>query len=115
MACLIDDYRVEVGVGMEPCRVIRAGEGGRVFGEGRVLWELSACVQRGKEGTHSAHVLVLIPILILVIFPHITAAFCTITTHVTTTAICQVIHITVGHHGGGRGGGDFSGVGRRHG
>src|SRR6266481_4982721 len=69
----------------------------------------------GGGGTHSMHVPILVPILVLVIFPRITAAFCTIAAHVTTTTICQVVHITVGHQGSGRGGGDFGGVGRRRG
>src|SRR6266481_1621363 len=72
-------------------------------------------VRRGGRGELTACVPVLVPILVLVIFPCITTAFCTIAAHVTTTAICQVVHITVSHHGGGRGGGDFGGVGRRRG
>ena len=111
-ACLLDEYRVEVGVWIVPHTIIRAGEGG-------VLLELSL-VNVGREkkkqknkGTYSTRMPILVPIPVPVNFPCIVVVFCTTTTHVAAAVICWVGRIRVSHYSGRRGGGDFGGVGQR--
>ena len=109
-ACLLDKYRVEVGVWIVCHTIIRAGEGG-------VLLELSlvnVCREKKKnKGTYSARMPILVPIPIPVNFPCIVVVFCTTTAHVAAAVICPVGCIHVSHYSGRRGGGDFGGEGRR--